>query len=75
MCQAVTKKILDGAEHCDIYTPFTSEERSNLTDNFLRFMEQFINKIKRAQYPKKQRVYLFFIILNSLHTVFRMFDC
>nr|XP_024217178.1 GATOR complex protein DEPDC5 isoform X3 [Halyomorpha halys] len=56
LCQAVTKKILEGAEHCDIYTPFTNEERSSLTDNFLRFMEQFINKIKRAQYPKKPRL-------------------
>lgn len=57
LCQVVTKKILDGAEHCDMYPSFTSEERTALTENFLRFTEAFVNKIRRAQTHKKHRVY------------------
>nr|CAD7570654.1 unnamed protein product [Timema californicum] len=42
-----TKKILEGADHCDIYTPLSSEELGHLVEGFLRFLETYINRNKR----------------------------
>nr|CAD7589464.1 unnamed protein product [Timema genevievae] len=42
-----TKKILEGADHCDIYTPLSSEELGHLVEDFLRFLETYINRNKR----------------------------
>ncbi|XP_057336662.1 GATOR complex protein Iml1 isoform X5 [Microplitis mediator] len=44
---AATKKILDGSTRCDIYTPLTPSEQSQLMDGFLRFIEGWLNKIRR----------------------------
>ncbi|XP_014218095.1 GATOR complex protein DEPDC5-like, partial [Copidosoma floridanum] len=47
-----TRKILDGSSHCDIYAPSTSAEQTSLMDGFLRFIEGWLNKIRRPQ-PNK----------------------
>ncbi|XP_014258974.1 GATOR complex protein DEPDC5 isoform X2 [Cimex lectularius] len=56
MCPSVTKRILDGSEHCDLYNPLSPEEQQNLMDNFLKFIELWVNKIRRPQNHKKQRL-------------------
>lgn len=50
-----TRKILDGAEQCDIYTLPSTEEQSQLTEYYLRFIESWVNKIRLHQ-NKKSRV-------------------
>ncbi|PSN43947.1 DEP domain-containing protein 5 [Blattella germanica] len=50
-----TKKILDGAEHCDIYCPPTPEEQGHQVETFLRFLETWVNRIKRPNTCKKPR--------------------
>ncbi|XP_066583713.1 GATOR complex protein Iml1 isoform X2 [Prorops nasuta] len=47
-----TRKILDGSTTCDIYTSLTSTEQANLMDGFLRFIECWLNKIRRPN-PNK----------------------
>ncbi|XP_011300868.1 DEP domain-containing protein 5 isoform X8 [Fopius arisanus] len=47
-----TKKILEGSSRCDIYTPLSSMEQCQLTDGFLRFIEGWLNKIRRPN-PSK----------------------
>ncbi|XP_044593244.1 GATOR complex protein Iml1 isoform X7 [Cotesia glomerata] len=44
---AATKKILEGSTCCDIYTPLSPSEQSQLMDGFLRFIEGWLNKIRR----------------------------
>lgn len=44
---AATKKILEGSTRCDIYTPLSPSEQSQLMDGFLRFIEGWLNKIRR----------------------------
>ncbi|KAF6203439.1 hypothetical protein GE061_001770 [Apolygus lucorum] len=55
-CQVATKKILEGSPHCNIYNVHTAEEQQLLIENFLKYIETWINKIKRPQTQKKQRV-------------------
>nr|CAD7428224.1 unnamed protein product [Timema monikensis] len=52
-----TKKILEGADHCDIYTPLSSEELGHLVEGFLRFLETYINRNKRPGTTKILRVW------------------
>ncbi|XP_016844784.1 GATOR complex protein Iml1 isoform X2 [Nasonia vitripennis] len=47
-----TRKILEGSPHCDIYTPSTSAEQTTSMDGFLRFIETWLNKIRRP-HPNK----------------------
>ncbi|KAJ8683106.1 hypothetical protein QAD02_018898 [Eretmocerus hayati] len=47
-----TRKILEGSPHCDIYTPPTPAEQTQLMDGFLRFIEGWLNKIKRPHQNK-----------------------
>ncbi|KAK7794438.1 hypothetical protein R5R35_003809 [Gryllus longicercus] len=53
--QQDTKKILDGAEHCDVYSTPTSEEQGHLVIDFLRFIETWVNRIRRPATHKKAR--------------------
>ncbi|XP_073982946.1 GATOR complex protein Iml1 isoform X2 [Rhodnius prolixus] len=56
-CQSGTKKILEGSEYCDVYTPLTAEEQRTLTDNFVKYIETWVNKIRRPQnHVNKQRL-------------------
>ncbi|XP_049833121.1 GATOR complex protein Iml1 isoform X2 [Schistocerca gregaria] len=50
-----TKKILDGAENCDIYAPLSTEEQGHFVEGFLRFIETWVNKVKRPNTHKKPR--------------------
>ncbi|XP_046389719.1 GATOR complex protein Iml1 isoform X2 [Ischnura elegans] len=50
-----TKKILDGSEHCDLYGPLCLEEQCHMVEGFLKFMETWVNKIRRINASKKQR--------------------
>ncbi|GLH03982.1 uncharacterized protein GBIM_09784 [Gryllus bimaculatus] len=54
--QQDTKKILDGAEHCDVYSTPTSEEQGHLVIDFLRFIETWVNRIRRPATHKKARI-------------------
>ncbi|XP_063975968.1 GATOR complex protein Iml1 isoform X1 [Diachasmimorpha longicaudata] len=47
-----TKKILEGSPRCDIYSFLSATEQSQLTDGFLRFIEGWLNKIRRPN-PNK----------------------
>lgn len=51
-----TRKILDGYSHCDIYTPQTDADNNNLIEGFLRFMETYVNRVKRPNSKKNPRV-------------------
>ncbi|XP_077296964.1 GATOR complex protein Iml1 isoform X2 [Arctopsyche grandis] len=42
-----TKRILEGAPHCDIYPEPTRQDLDNLTNGFLKMTEMHLNKIKR----------------------------
>ncbi|XP_066997885.1 GATOR complex protein Iml1 isoform X2 [Anabrus simplex] len=50
-----TKRILEGSEHCDIYQPATPEEQSHSVDGFLRFIETWVNRIRRPNTQQKNR--------------------
>ena len=62
------KKILDeNFENCDIYTRDTSYTTQKLQiEEFLRFVETHLNKIKRIKKPK---VSLNFLSTLKMHTV------
>lgn len=51
---AAMRKIIDeNIEHCDIYTKETSQAAQKLqVEEFLRFVETHLNKIKRIKKPK-----------------------
>lgn len=51
-----TRKILEGSPHCDIYTQSTPLDQTSLMDGFLRFIEGWLNKIRRPQ-PNKNWVF------------------
>lgn len=51
-----TRRILEGYDHCDIYVPLSVEEQSQMVKNFLRFIETFVNRIRRPNAHKKPRV-------------------
>ncbi|XP_059473113.1 GATOR complex protein Iml1 isoform X3 [Neocloeon triangulifer] len=51
-----TKKILEGNSHFDVYQVQTLDEQALLTDGFIRFVETWVNKIKRPNTFKKTRV-------------------
>lgn len=54
---SATKRIIEGAQHCDIYTSLNNFDYANLVEGFLKFIETVVNKIKRPN-PKKPRVCL-----------------
>ncbi|BES97244.1 Protein of unknown function (DUF3608) [Nesidiocoris tenuis] len=54
-CPAPTRKILEGASQCDLYNGLTIDEQQSLVENFLKYIEAWINKIKRPQTQKKPR--------------------
>uniref|UniRef100_A0A1B6F1V2 DEP domain-containing protein n=1 Tax=Cuerna arida TaxID=1464854 RepID=A0A1B6F1V2_9HEMI len=47
-----TRRILEGSEYCDLYSPLTQEEQEHISDNYLRFIETWINKIRRPSQKK-----------------------
>lgn len=47
-----TRRILEGSSRCDIYTPPTNHEQAQLMDGFLRFIEGYLNKIRRPNTNK-----------------------
>lgn len=54
---STTKKSGEGSEYCDNCTPLSFEEQTHLSETFLRFIETWINKIRRPA-QKKSRVSL-----------------
>ncbi|XP_029671147.1 GATOR complex protein Iml1 isoform X5 [Formica exsecta] len=50
-----TRKILEGSLRCDIYAPPSNIEQASLMDGFLRFIEGWLNKIRRPN-PNKNLV-------------------
>ncbi|XP_029163772.1 GATOR complex protein DEPDC5 isoform X6 [Nylanderia fulva] len=50
-----TRKILEGSLRCDIYTPPSNVEQASMMDGFLRFIEGWLNKIRRLN-PNKNLV-------------------
>ncbi|KAK9511936.1 hypothetical protein O3M35_000495 [Rhynocoris fuscipes] len=70
-CQSGTKKILEGSQHCDVYQPLTVEEQKTLTENFVKYIETWVNKIRRPHnYVNKQRVIIFFNIVFEEFSLF-----
>uniref|UniRef100_A0A1Y1KCF9 DEP domain-containing protein n=3 Tax=Photinus pyralis TaxID=7054 RepID=A0A1Y1KCF9_PHOPY len=55
---AATKRIIEGAKHCDIYTPLTNADYNQINEGFLKFIEVVVNKIKRPNATKKGRTSL-----------------
>ncbi|KAK0165543.1 hypothetical protein PV328_004050 [Microctonus aethiopoides] len=63
-----TRKILDGSKRCDIYTPTSEIEQSQLMEGFLRFIEGWLNKIRRPNPNKNSlRIYNDGIIDSQRH--------
>lgn len=64
-----TKKILEGtSSRCDIYTEVTNDIKSEQQiDEFLKFVETYLNKIKRLQCRKarvRSRLTALFLLLS-----------
>lgn len=53
----VMKRIIDeNLEHCDIYSPDQSQAtEKQQVEEFLRFVETHLNKIKRVKKPRVRR--------------------
>ncbi|XP_025163440.1 GATOR complex protein DEPDC5 isoform X2 [Harpegnathos saltator] len=49
---SATRKILEGSPRCDMYIPPSNAEQASLMDGFLRFIEGWLNKIRRPN-PNK----------------------
>ncbi|XP_024945563.1 GATOR complex protein DEPDC5 isoform X2 [Cephus cinctus] len=47
-----TRRILEGSSKCDIYTRPSATEQASLMDSFLRFIEGWLNKIRRINTNK-----------------------
>ncbi|XP_034240343.1 GATOR complex protein Iml1 isoform X2 [Thrips palmi] len=65
--QMATRRILEGSEHCDIYVPPSIEDQSQMVKNFLRFIETFVNRIKRPNAHKKPRDQVSLLPLQLSH--------
>ncbi|XP_026474994.1 GATOR complex protein DEPDC5 isoform X3 [Ctenocephalides felis] len=52
LSNVATRKIMDGTVRCDIYQEPTLEEQNNIIDGFLKFVETFLNKIRRPSHVK-----------------------
>lgn len=63
---AANKKIIDGSEHCDIYTAATPTDHQQMVDGLLKFIETAVNKIKRTLPSKKPRVCFKDFVLSFL---------
>ena len=50
-----TRRILEGSSKCDLYTPPTAHEQAQMMEGFLRFIECWLNKIRRPN-PNKNWV-------------------
>jgi len=61
---SATRKILEGSPRCDIYTPPSNAEQASLMDGFLRFIEGWLNKIRRPN-PNKNWVILLLLIFDK----------
>lgn len=53
--QPGTKKIHGGSPRCDVYDRFSQEEKHNLLEGFLKFIESPVNKIKRMTIQKQEQ--------------------
>lgn len=70
-----TKKIMESSPtvNCDIYTEHASDTTKQLTDDFIRFIEAHLNKIKKMHCQRSTRVsticfdsYIFFFLYDKL---------
>nr|CAI5831302.1 unnamed protein product [Callosobruchus analis] len=50
-----TKKIIEGSDHCDLYSFPTNSDHQQMVEGFLKFLETAVNKIKRSPVSKKGR--------------------
>ncbi|KYQ52041.1 DEP domain-containing protein 5 [Trachymyrmex zeteki] len=68
-----TRKILEGSPRCDIYTTLSNAEQASLMDGFLRFIEGWLNKIRRPN-PNKNWVTLLLVdIMCSINKTARCY--
>lgn len=51
---AETKKIVDGASRCDIYSTPASQDHNQMVEGFLKFIETAVNKLKRSNIVQKK---------------------
>lgn len=65
---SATRKILEGSSRCDIYTSPSNAEQASLMDGFLRFIEGWLNKIRRPN-PNKNWVTLPLLISGRFPVV------
>uniref|UniRef100_A0A1B6CLL3 DEP domain-containing protein n=1 Tax=Clastoptera arizonana TaxID=38151 RepID=A0A1B6CLL3_9HEMI len=65
LSSVATKKILEGSEHCDLYTALTLDEQNRFAEIFLRYIEIWVNKIKRPNVHKKGRLELSSLNMTS----------
>lgn len=63
-----TRKLLEGSEHCDLYAASTAEYQTQLSEAYQRFIETWINKIRRPGTQKKHRV-RYTSVIESLFAV------
>lgn len=53
-----TKKIVDGppTAHCDIYTENATDSTKQQVDDFMRFVESHLNKVRKNNCQRNTRV-------------------
>ncbi|XP_012252064.2 GATOR complex protein Iml1 isoform X6 [Athalia rosae] len=52
LLNSATRRILDGSLHCDIYTPAAPADQAGFMEGFLRFIETWLNRIRRPNTNK-----------------------
>lgn len=52
MNNPATRKLIEGSPRCDIYTPLSPNEQAIYMEGFLRFIEGWLNKIRRPNSNK-----------------------
>lgn len=63
---SATKRIIEGAQYCDIYTLPTATDYQQMVEGFLKFVEIVVNKIKKPGLSKKPRVRVNFYLLKLI---------
>ncbi|XP_018898821.2 GATOR complex protein Iml1 isoform X2 [Bemisia tabaci] len=51
LSQFATRKILDGSETCDLYSPIGTDEQHSLKEGFLKYIENNVNRTRKTVKP------------------------
>ncbi|KAI5731066.1 hypothetical protein M8J77_004068 [Diaphorina citri] len=54
LSHSATRKVLDGSKYCDIYTMNPIEDQKILADGFCRFVETWVNRLRRVNTNRRR---------------------